>query len=182
MSRGVRRGVSNRPQHPRVPRIQARERDGSIQRGEEGSPEEDSTTFLEARQEVGSGVPAATAFSSSSESAGKCLKCGSTEHQIRDCLRLQQFTQRGAPTPVATAVAAPVARKLGRPWAQARVYALAREDAEQAKNVTEGTLAVESGVKAEESEVPLSVHTPAGETGVPVIEEDVVRSDSEREE
>ncbi|MQM10368.1 hypothetical protein Taro_043260, partial [Colocasia esculenta] len=43
-------------------------------------------------------------------------------------------------------------------------------------------LVVESGVEAEELEVPLSVHTSAGETGVPVLEEDLVRSDSEREE
>ncbi|MQM08683.1 hypothetical protein Taro_041542 [Colocasia esculenta] len=40
---------------------------------------------------------------------GKCLKCGSTEHQIYDCPRLQQFAQRGAPTP---AVATPM---IGRP-------------------------------------------------------------------
>ncbi|MQL71782.1 hypothetical protein Taro_004095 [Colocasia esculenta] len=43
-------------------------------------------------------------------------------------------------------------------------------------------LTVESGVEAEDLEVPLSVHTPVGETGVPVLEEDIVRSDSEREE
>ncbi|MQL81265.1 hypothetical protein Taro_013719 [Colocasia esculenta] len=43
-------------------------------------------------------------------------------------------------------------------------------------------LAVKSGVEAEELEVPLSVHTPEGETVDPVLEEDIVRSDSEREE
>ncbi|MQM12599.1 hypothetical protein Taro_045518 [Colocasia esculenta] len=113
---------------------------------------------------------------------GKCLKCGSTEHQIRDCPRLQQFATRGAPAPAAAAEAAPVIGKPGRPRAQARVYALAREDAEQAENITEDMLAVESGVEAEELEVLLSVHTPADETGVAVFEEDIVRSDSEREE
>ncbi|MQM13023.1 hypothetical protein Taro_045945 [Colocasia esculenta] len=44
--------------------------------------------------------------------AGKCLKCGSSEHQIRDCPRLQQGVQRGAPAPAAAAAAAPV---IGRP-------------------------------------------------------------------
>ncbi|MQM22624.1 hypothetical protein Taro_055679, partial [Colocasia esculenta] len=68
--------------------------------------------------------------------AVKCLKCGSTEHQIRDCPGLQQSLLRGAPAPAA----APVTEKPGRPRAQARVYALAREDAEQAENVTEGTV------------------------------------------
>ncbi|MQM19252.1 hypothetical protein Taro_052253, partial [Colocasia esculenta] len=41
------------------------------------------------------------------------------------------------------------------------------------------SLAAESGVEAEELEVTLSMHTPVGETGVPVLEEDLVRSDSE---
>ncbi|MQL90507.1 hypothetical protein Taro_023106, partial [Colocasia esculenta] len=42
---------------------------------------------------------------------GKCLKCGSSNHKIRDCPRLQQGAQRGAPAP-AVAVAAPAT---GRP-------------------------------------------------------------------
>ncbi|MQM08526.1 hypothetical protein Taro_041383 [Colocasia esculenta] len=46
--------------------------------------------------------------------AGKCLKCGSTEHQIRDCPRLQQGAQCGAPAPAVTA-AAPAT---GRPRAK----------------------------------------------------------------
>ncbi|MQM03765.1 hypothetical protein Taro_036557 [Colocasia esculenta] len=29
--------------------------------------------------------------------AGKCLKCGSSDHKIKDCPRLQQGVQRGAP-------------------------------------------------------------------------------------
>ncbi|MQL76065.1 hypothetical protein Taro_008449 [Colocasia esculenta] len=65
--------------------------------------------------------------------------CGSTEHQIRDYPRLQHFAQRGEPAPAAAA--ALVTGKPGRPQAQARVYELAREDAEQAENVTEGTVA-----------------------------------------
>ncbi|MQM03270.1 hypothetical protein Taro_036052 [Colocasia esculenta] len=32
---------------------------------------------------------------------GKCLKCGSSDHKIKDCPRLQQGVQRGAPTPAA---------------------------------------------------------------------------------
>ncbi|MQL83614.1 hypothetical protein Taro_016107 [Colocasia esculenta] len=32
---------------------------------------------------------------------GKCLKCGSSDHKIKDCPRLQQGVQRGAPAPAA---------------------------------------------------------------------------------
>ncbi|MQL94892.1 hypothetical protein Taro_027557, partial [Colocasia esculenta] len=60
--------------------------------------------------------------------AGKCLKCRSSEHRIKDCPRLQQGVQRG-PTPAAAA-AAPATGRPGRPRAPARVFALAREDAE----------------------------------------------------
>ncbi|MQL72741.1 hypothetical protein Taro_005071, partial [Colocasia esculenta] len=67
--------------------------------------------------------------------AGKCLKCGSSDHKIKDCPRLQQGAQRG-PAPVA-ATAAPATGRPGRPRAPARVFALAREDAEQADHVTE---------------------------------------------
>ncbi|MQL74575.1 hypothetical protein Taro_006945, partial [Colocasia esculenta] len=119
---------------------------------------------------------------------GKCLKCGSSDHKIKDCPRLQQGAQRG-PAPVAAA-AAPATGRPGRPRAPARLFALAREDAKQADHVTEGTvlflgvhaqvlfdtgathsfiserfarqLALESGLESEVLEVPLSVHTPAG--------------------
>ncbi|MQL76513.1 hypothetical protein Taro_008905, partial [Colocasia esculenta] len=43
---------------------------------------------------------------------GKCLKCGSSDHKIKDCQRLQQGAQRGAPAPAAVAAAAPAT---GRP-------------------------------------------------------------------
>ncbi|MQM23270.1 hypothetical protein Taro_056333, partial [Colocasia esculenta] len=107
-----------------------------------------------------------------------------------DCPRLQQFTQRGALDPAAAATAAPVTGRPGRPQAQARVFALPREDTKQAENIMKGTvlvmgmqdqvlfntddthsfiseqfakqLAAESGVEAEELEVPLSVHMSAG--------------------
>ncbi|MQL89838.1 hypothetical protein Taro_022428 [Colocasia esculenta] len=69
--------------------------------------------------------------------AGRCLKCGSSDHKIKDCPRLQQGAQRGAPAP-AVAVAAPATGRPGRPRAPARVFALAREDAEQAEHLTEG--------------------------------------------
>ncbi|MQM02079.1 hypothetical protein Taro_034841 [Colocasia esculenta] len=62
--------------------------------------------------------------------AGKCLKCGSSDHKIKDCPRLQQGVQRGAPTPVVVAAVAPATGRPGRPRALARVFALAREDAE----------------------------------------------------
>ncbi|MQM23830.1 hypothetical protein Taro_056900 [Colocasia esculenta] len=58
---------------------------------------------------------------------GKCLKCRSSDHKIKDCPRLQQGTQHG-PTPVAAV--APATGRPGRPRAPARVFALAREDAE----------------------------------------------------
>ncbi|MQM01850.1 hypothetical protein Taro_034612 [Colocasia esculenta] len=67
---------------------------------------------------------------------GKCLKCGSSDHKIKDCSRLQQGVQRGAPAP-AVATTAPATGRPGRPRAPARVFALAREDAEQAEHVTE---------------------------------------------
>ncbi|MQL74786.1 hypothetical protein Taro_007151 [Colocasia esculenta] len=86
--------------------------------------------------------------------SGKCLKCGSNDHKIKDCPRLQQGAQRG-PAPVAAA-AAPATGRPGRPRAPARVFALAREDAEQADHVTEGA-------------------------DVSSSSEEIVRSDSERE-
>ncbi|MQM11407.1 hypothetical protein Taro_044316, partial [Colocasia esculenta] len=59
--------------------------------------------------------------------AGKCLKCGSSDHKIKDCPRLQQGVQCRAPTPaaVAAAAAAPATGRPGRPRAPARVFALA---------------------------------------------------------
>ncbi|MQL76305.1 hypothetical protein Taro_008697 [Colocasia esculenta] len=69
----------------------------------------------------------------------KCLKCGSSDHKIKDCPRLQQGAQRGAPAP-AVAAAAPATRRPGRPRAPARVFSLAREDAEQAEHVIEGVV------------------------------------------
>ncbi|MQM13030.1 hypothetical protein Taro_045952 [Colocasia esculenta] len=65
--------------------------------------------------------------------------CGSSDHKIKDCPRLQQGAQRGAPAP-AVAAAAPATGRPGRPRAPARVFALAREDAEQAEHVTEGVV------------------------------------------
>ncbi|MQL78550.1 hypothetical protein Taro_010964 [Colocasia esculenta] len=56
---------------------------------------------------------------------GKCLKCESSDHKIKDCLRLQQGVQRGTPAP-AVAAAAPATGRPGRPRAPARVFALAR--------------------------------------------------------
>ncbi|MQM21083.1 hypothetical protein Taro_054114 [Colocasia esculenta] len=69
--------------------------------------------------------------------AGKCLKCGSSEHRIKDCPRLQQGAQHGG-APIVAAAVAPAIGRPGRPRAPARVFALAHEDAEQAEHVTEG--------------------------------------------
>ncbi|MQL69604.1 hypothetical protein Taro_001890 [Colocasia esculenta] len=71
--------------------------------------------------------------------AGRCLKCGSSDHKINDCPRLQKGAQRGAPAP-AVAAATPATGRPGRPRAPARVFALAHEDAEQAEHVTEGVV------------------------------------------
>ncbi|MQL73357.1 hypothetical protein Taro_005706, partial [Colocasia esculenta] len=51
---------------------------------------------------------------------GKCLKCGSSDHKIKDCPRLQQGVQRGAPAPAAVAAAAPATGRPGRPRALTR--------------------------------------------------------------
>ncbi|MQL97792.1 hypothetical protein Taro_030490, partial [Colocasia esculenta] len=52
--------------------------------------------------------------------AGECLKCGSSEHRIKDCPRLQQGGQSGvAPAPTAAA-AAPATGQPGRPRAPNR--------------------------------------------------------------
>ncbi|MQM06886.1 hypothetical protein Taro_039717, partial [Colocasia esculenta] len=69
--------------------------------------------------------------------AGKCLKCGSSDHKINDYPRLQQGVQHGAPAPAVIAAAVPATGRPGRPRSPARVFALAREDAEQAEHVTE---------------------------------------------
>ncbi|MQL75774.1 hypothetical protein Taro_008154 [Colocasia esculenta] len=61
--------------------------------------------------------------------AGKCLKCGSSDHK---------GVQRGAAQAAVAVAAAPATGRPGRPRAPARVFALAREDAEQAEHVTEG--------------------------------------------
>ncbi|MQM11894.1 hypothetical protein Taro_044811 [Colocasia esculenta] len=45
---------------------------------------------------------------------GKCLKCGSSDHKIKDCPRLQQGVQRGAPAPAVVAAAAPATGRPGR--------------------------------------------------------------------
>ncbi|MQM15340.1 hypothetical protein Taro_048285 [Colocasia esculenta] len=63
---------------------------------------------------------------------------------------------RGAAPAAATVAAAPATGRPGRPRAPARVFALAREDAEQAEHVTEGA-------------------------DISTSSEEIVRSDSERE-
>ncbi|MQL81926.1 hypothetical protein Taro_014396, partial [Colocasia esculenta] len=77
----------------------------------------------------------------------KCLKCGSSDHKIKDCPRLQHGVQRGALVLAAVAAAAPATGRPGRPRAPARVFALAREDAEQAEHVTEGVVGDETLVE-----------------------------------
>ncbi|MQM12103.1 hypothetical protein Taro_045016 [Colocasia esculenta] len=97
MSRSVRRGVSNRPQHPEVLRyslhhhllrlqLQLPRSMAMVVRPswrEEGSTEEISTTFPEARQEEGTGIPVTTA-SSSSESAGSGTSVTQLQAQLQE--------------------------------------------------------------------------------------------------
>ncbi|MQM15511.1 hypothetical protein Taro_048457, partial [Colocasia esculenta] len=52
--------------------------------------------------------------------AGKCLKCGNSEHRIKDCPRLQQGGQRRA-APAPAAAAAPATGRPRRPRAPARM-------------------------------------------------------------
>ncbi|MQM03273.1 hypothetical protein Taro_036051 [Colocasia esculenta] len=53
--------------------------------------------------------------------AGKCLKCESSDHKIKDCPRLQQGVQRGAPALAAVVAAALATGRPGRPRAPARL-------------------------------------------------------------
>ncbi|MQM08628.1 hypothetical protein Taro_041484 [Colocasia esculenta] len=79
---------------------------------------------------------------------GRCLKCGSSDHRIRECPKLKKFVPRGVPT-------AAIMKPTARPQEPARAYVSARDDTD---DVTRG------------------------ETSVPILEEDIVRSDSECEE
>ncbi|MQL73534.1 hypothetical protein Taro_005878 [Colocasia esculenta] len=118
---------------------QAGGRDGAISGGKEGFAEEASGNIPTARHEE-NGIPDTAVNRGSRQfTAGRCLKCGSSDHKIKDCLRLQQGVQRGAPAP-AVAAAALATERPGRPRAPARVFSLAREDAEQAEHVTEGVV------------------------------------------
>ncbi|MQL73705.1 hypothetical protein Taro_006044 [Colocasia esculenta] len=71
--------------------------------------------------------------------SGRCLRCGDKNHKIRDCLKMAQQTAAAA----APAAARPAPRAAGRPRAPARVFALARDEAELAEHVTEGTISTE---------------------------------------
>ncbi|MQL83378.1 hypothetical protein Taro_015868, partial [Colocasia esculenta] len=97
------------------------------------------------RKKVAFQSPQRPVASGSGQLAGKCLKCGSSEHRIKDCPRLQRGVQRG-PAPAVVAAVAPATGRPGRPRAPARVFALAREDAEQADHVTEAQLSIRSSV------------------------------------
>ncbi|MQL95101.1 hypothetical protein Taro_027770 [Colocasia esculenta] len=80
----------------------------------------------------------------------------SSDHKIKDCPRLQQGVQRGAPAP-ALAAAAPATGRPGRPRAPARVFALAREDAEQVEHIAKGSGALcVSRLSSEEDRFPHS--------------------------
>ncbi|MQL84228.1 hypothetical protein Taro_016724 [Colocasia esculenta] len=79
--------------------------------------------------------------------------CGSSDHKIKDCPRLQQGVQCGVPAPAAVAAEAPATGRPGRPRALARVFTLAREDAEQAEHVTEVMRASSSSSDSDSSEL-----------------------------
>ncbi|MQL70279.1 hypothetical protein Taro_002591 [Colocasia esculenta] len=60
----------------------------------------------------------------------RCLRCGDKNHKIRDCPKMAQQTAAIA----APAAVRPAPRTAGRPRAQARVFALARDEAELAEH------------------------------------------------
>ncbi|MQL91538.1 hypothetical protein Taro_024154 [Colocasia esculenta] len=168
-------------------------RDGAIPGIKESFAEEASDNFPMARQEE-NGVPDTAAIRGSRQFSGTFCTfpwCEERVSPLREDTRWFRVlgVQRGVPAP-AVAAAVPATGRPGRPRAPARVFALAREDAEQAEHVTEGTvlllgvharvlfdtgvthsfiserfarqLALESGVESEDLEVPFSVHTPVG--------------------
>ena len=51
---------------------------------------------------------------------GKCLRCGSPDHKIKDCLRIQNTIDRA---PVATRAVSVAVKLVGRPRAPARMFA-----------------------------------------------------------
>ncbi|MQL68832.1 hypothetical protein Taro_001125 [Colocasia esculenta] len=106
--------------------------------------------------------------------AGKCLKCGSSEHRIKDCPRLQQGGQRGAGPAPTVAAAAPVTGRPGRPRAPARLSirsSVLDEVIEQQKaDPRLQELVGKAGIASDEDGAEISTSS-----------EEIVRSDSERE-
>ena len=86
---------------------------------------------------------------------GRCLSCGSTEHQIRDCPRVQAGrNQAGVGSSGQQKRTGPATRAR----VLARVYAIEKNDVEENANVVEGTLSI-SGVVAKVFIDPGSTHS-----------------------
>ncbi|MQL78310.1 hypothetical protein Taro_010737 [Colocasia esculenta] len=133
--------------------MQAGKRDGLVHRREEGSSEEVIVTFLEVGQEEDSGVPFAT-VSSSFKSASGCTIV----------TQLQAERQEGV---------SPLRKGTWR----YRVLEAWKEVSEVWQHrAPDQRLPQTSAICSERSA------SPSSEIGVPVLEEDIVRSDSEREE
>ena len=90
--------------------------------------------------------------------AGKCLLCGSSEHQIKDCSKIQGGG--GQPVPSAPSVLAQRGRPgaSGKPKIAARVYALDKAEIGSEVKIVEGTLTI-SGKLAKGLLDPGSTHS-----------------------
>ena len=87
--------------------------------------------------------------------AGKCLRCGSLDHKIKDCLMIRSETTRtAADVPVSRGNPGPV----GKSKVPARVYALDKSEVDREADVVEGTLLV-SGKFAKVLLDPGSTHS-----------------------
>ncbi|MQL67774.1 hypothetical protein Taro_000064 [Colocasia esculenta] len=136
--------------------------DGAIPGKKESFAEEASSDIPMARQEE-SGVPDTAAICGSRQFLGTLCTFPWCEERVSSLWEdtwwyrmlddygqvlevRKQGVQRGAPAP-AVATATPATGRPGRPRAPARVFALAREDAEQAEHVTKGVVGDETLVE-----------------------------------
>ena len=73
------------------------------------------------------------------EMSGDCLRCGSSEHRIKDCPRSQSSTAR---TTIDTSVSREKPGPAGKSKVPARVYALDENEVGKEAEGVEGTLLI----------------------------------------